>query len=169
LPSPKPKPYKYKILLTPTEEYIEKVATPIYSTLAWRQAALSRMKMWMFFQVKKSLIYVKRRGSRAKISRGYGVPRQLEYICPRFSVVAVPPTPEESRIYRAYWMRCYEKSKEIYWWLQTVEPSAYNRDLHWFLKSIIVAPFPVIQEAERYGKSLSLQNGIPDPDRPLHF
>ena len=163
------KPYKYKIHLMEAFPRERPQPEKPQSSLAWKTKTLERMRVLMFFQAKKSLILLKRPGHRVKVTRGYGAPRRLEYLCSMSAMIIVKPGLEEIRLARKYWYECYEKSREIYWWLQSLEPECYNRTLHLYLFRLAVTGFPCKREKARYEKAKACSNGKPDPDRPLYF
>lgn len=144
-------------------------AVAVTSTLAWKIKSIEKMRCSFFFQAKKSSILFKRPGRRAKISRGYGVPEKLEYICRGSGMVIAVPLPHEVKFYRKYWYNCWQKSKEIYWWLCDLPPSRYNYRLHLYLVQLLFTGRPLPREINRYEKARADQNGKPDPDRSLHI
>ena len=158
---------KYGIYLVPLEPRPERIKYT--HTMEWKIRLHRKMQIRFFFQTKRAFQRMKRSGTRVRASRGYGVPEWGESMCPRSRMVTFNATPEEIRLSRRYWLNCFEKSKEIYWWLVALPPARYTWWLNLYLNRLIVTTEIADEELERYERAERVFNGPPDPERPLYF
>ena len=137
---------KYKLILMKEMEYVKPI--PLHQTVAWKAQHLRHARLMFYHQQRRA---ASRLRHRAKLSRGYGAPRSREWFDRESAMILCSPTPETFRIWRRYWHSCWLKSGEIYRFLKSITPDQYTKDLHSYLKQLMIVRPPIIHERRKYG------------------
>lgn len=143
------KTFPFRIAIVPGGQF-RPVRLPVINTSAWKAKAHHSIRMRFWYQAKKAQIRARFKWYKFYSVNGYGSPGRLEFICPESGMVAKTVNQLEAASFRKYWIDCYKKSIEIVRWLDSIDISDYNFDLHSYLIKLLIVKNPILREVRVY-------------------